>query len=562
MLGLTGIDIAILGGYFSVIAAIGVASARFIRCREDFLMGGRKLGKLRTLLLTLGIGTHADNAVGVAAQSYRLGFAGIWYQWANLFTMPLYWMVTPILRRSRVQTTAEFFERRFGRETMLVYCVFALFVSVTSTAVMLFGSARLVEALTGRVIPWQSVILVIGLISFLYGVIGGLVAAAWNEAIQGFLTIVMSFLILPFFWSHIGGLAGLQSSLVNPAATFRLVLPSDITIFWIVMMAFNQLINIVVQPPAMANVGAAKTEIDSRAGFVGGILTKRLLAVPWALTGIMALSLFGAGAIEPDHAFGQVCRELLPAGFVGLMLACVVASVMDNCAIMMISFAGIYTNAVHKYLFPQLDERQLVRAGRIAAIAFAALTLLLSYSFSDVPAAMRFLWGTVPLMGITFLLGVLWKRANRWGALASFAGAVIASLLGQFLLGWRDDDGLPKLILLFVSVGTFTGIIVSLLTKPEPKWLTESFFLLMKTPIGQEEVLRRAGFREVAGRGSFEMPATEVSLASLEEAAAAIAPEALRQAHKEAVWGVIGVTLVILAMFGGVVLMARWLAGG
>lgn len=562
MFGLTGIDIAILGGYFSVIAAIGVASARFIRSREDFLMGGRKLGKLRTLLLTLGIGTHADNAVGVAAQSYRLGFAGIWYQWANLFTMPLYWMVTPILRRSRVQTTAEFFERRFGREMMLVYSAFALFVSVTSTAVMLFGSARLVEALTGRVIPWQSVILVIGLISFLYGVIGGLIAAAWNEAIQGFLTIVMSFLILPFFWSHIGGLAGLQSSLANPAATFRLVLPSDITIFWIVMMAFNQLVNIVVQPPAMANVGAAKTEIDSRVGFVGGILTKRLLAVPWALAGIMALSLFGAGAIEPDHAFGQVCRELLPAGFVGLMLACVVASVMDNCAIMMISFAGIYTNAIHKRLFPLLDERQLVRAGRLAAIGFAAITLLLSYCFSDVPAAMRFLWGTVPLMGIPFLLGVVWKRTNRWGALASFAGALIASMVGQYALGWTDDSGLPKLILLFLSVGTFAGVAVSLITKPEPRWLTESFFLLMKTPIGQEEVLRRAGFRETAGKGSFEPPNSEEALTSLEGAAAAIDPGALQQARREALWGFIAVTLCILAMLGSVVLMARWLAGG
>ena len=51
----------------------------------------------------------------------------------------------------------------------------------------------------------------------LYGVAGGLGAAIVTDFIQGLLTIVLSFLILPFALSAVGGIAGLRESVANPA---------------------------------------------------------------------------------------------------------------------------------------------------------------------------------------------------------------------------------------------------------------------------------------------------------------------------------------------------------
>ncbi len=66
-------DLIILGAYFVIIATIGVVSARLIRNREDYLMGGRRFGKILTIFFAFGAGTHSDTAVGVAAQSYKKG---------------------------------------------------------------------------------------------------------------------------------------------------------------------------------------------------------------------------------------------------------------------------------------------------------------------------------------------------------------------------------------------------------------------------------------------------------------------------------------------------------
>lgn len=560
-MGLTSADIAILVAYFAIIALIGVVSTRLVRNREDFLMGGRRFGKTMMIFFTFGAGTHADSAVGVAAQSYKFGLAGIWYQWAMLFSVPICWLLAPVFRRARVLTTADFFQRRYGSGFMVFYAVFALFICVAYTSVMLYGSGRLIEALTNGALSWQWAILITASISFLYGTLGGLIAAVWNDLFQGVLTVVMSLLILPFFWTRIGGLEGFQSALPNPSEAFRLVLQQDMTLFWIVMMTINSLVGMVAQPHIMANAAAAHSEMDSRVGFVGGLLLKRLMTIPWALTGVMAIALFGAGKIDPDHAFGAMARELLPNGFTGLMLACVMASVMDNCAIMMLSFAGIYTNSIHKPLFATNDsEVQLVRATRIAGVCFAVICIATSYAFADVPAAMRFLWKTVSPMGIPFFLGICWTRANRYGAYASVLSALAASLATEYAFDWTGDAGLPKSITLFLLVGTITGIVVSLATRPEPSGRLAKFFLLMKTPIGQEHVLREAGLIEIPGTATFELPSDDLS-GDVDEATL-LSQLDRSESKKQNVVGFFVVTAMVLALLGAMMGIAKWLSGG
>lgn len=558
MVGLKAADIAVLIAYFVIVAGIGFLATRLIRNREDFFMGGRRFGKILTIFFSFGAGTHADDAVTVSSKSYKVGLAGIWYQWVMLFTLPIYWLLAPIFRRARVFSTADFFDRRYGTSFGLLYAAFGLFICVGYTGVMLFGSARVIEGVTGGAISLPTGILLVAGVSVLYGILGGLVAAAWNDLFQGVLTIVMSLLIPVFFWSKIGGAEGFRAALPDPAQAFRLVLGHEMTVYWIVMMSIGSLFSMVVQPHIMANTGAAKSEMDSRVGFVGGMILKRLITVPWALTGVMAIALFGAGTINSDHAFGLMARQLLPAGCAGLMIACVMASVMDNCAVLMVSFSSIYTNSIHKRVFPRaVEEASLVRVARIASALFILLSVGLGFVFEDVPAARRFLWKTVPLMGIPFFLGLWWRGANRWGAFASFFAALAALAAAEFHFQWKGDEGLPKTITLFLSTGIGAGILVSLLTRRESRRSLDGFYLLLKTPIGREEELRQAGLVEVPGTGTFEAPPAAPAAADEKDSR----HWEFAKPARSTVVGFLVVTAIMLAMLGGVKLLADGLAG-
>jgi Na+/proline symporter len=304
--------------------------------------------------------------------------------------------------------------------------------------------------------------------------------------------------------------------------------------------------------------------MDSRVGFVGGMVLKRLMTIPWALTGVMALALYGPATIDPDLAFGKLARDLLPTGCAGLMLACVLASIMDNIALNLVSFAGIYTNSIHRRLFPSADERHLLAVTRAAGVVFAAIAITAAYAFNDMPQAMRFMMKWIPLMGIAFFMAVLWPRANRYGAFASFAAAAAAMLTSQWLVdGWKattpgfnDDTALPWSILGSLAVGTAAGVVTSLLTPPESERRLRNFYLLLQTPLGSEQALRDAGLVEIPGTGTFEDPGLDA-----DEPPAITLPAAFTQPSREAVAGFLGVGVVALGILGLVRLLAAWLAG-
>ncbi|MGH9844338.1 MAG: hypothetical protein ACREEM_36915 [Blastocatellia bacterium] len=61
MLGLTALDLVVLLGYFVIIVTVGVISARLVRNREDFLMGGRRFGKIMTCTLRCSLGLRCSS---------------------------------------------------------------------------------------------------------------------------------------------------------------------------------------------------------------------------------------------------------------------------------------------------------------------------------------------------------------------------------------------------------------------------------------------------------------------------------------------------------------------
>jgi Na+/proline symporter len=85
-------------------------------------------------------------------------------------------------------------------------------------------------------------------------------------------------------------------------------------------------------------------------------------------------------------------------------------------------------------------------------------------------------------MGISLLGGIVWQRANRWGALAS----LIVSLATNFALYAVRNDRLdhwdPNVFLIALLAGIAALVVVSLLTAQEPETKTQTFFSRLQTP--------------------------------------------------------------------------------
>ena len=508
MLGLSVIDILVLLAYLVGVTILGILSVRKIKGVADFIMP-RRFGKWMLMMHAFGSGTHSDQAVGVASKTYTSGLSGIWYQWLYLFGTPFYWLIAPMMRRFRALTTADIFELRYNRSVAALYAIISIAFMITTIGLMLKGSGAVISGASGGAISPNHAIIFMTVLFVAYGTAGGLAAAILTDFVQGILTIVFSFLLLPSVLSAVGGLEGMRTTIAD-STMFSLAAPAGIGVFYIAVISLNALIGIVTQPHILANCAAGKTEREGQFGFMAGSLAKRACTVAWCLTGLAGVAYFAGQDVDPDHLYGLLANEFLPKllpGALGLFIATLLASVMSSCDSFMIAASALFTRNIYKQAAPSRSDRHYLRVARIASVGVVILGVLYAYWLSDVIQGLEILWKIGPMMGIAFWMGLFWRRATPAAAWASTMSSLLAWWMGSqvFFATWISklpgaeslqlviqSDGkaalsLPWQMILYLSAGTIVGIIVSLLTRQSDPKNVARYYALLRTPVIEEE---------------------------------------------------------------------------
>jgi len=517
------VDIIVVVCYLVFVACLGIYQVVRIKTTGDFFAGGRRFNKFFMVMHALGAGTHADDPVVVSGACYQRGISGIWYTYAYLFCTPFYWLMAPFFRRSRFITTADFFEARYGKSLGILYSIMSVLNLSVMTGTLLKGTGTIVYAVTQGAVPEHTAIYVMTAVFMAYGLAGGLVATVINESIQGVLIVVMSLLLLPFGLKAVGGFSGLHELVT--ADKFSLAAPEEITLVWILVASVMMLIGIAGQPHIMEVCSAGKTEFEGRVGFTYGNFIKRFCAMGWAFAGVIVIALVANGTVKGlegrEEAFGVAIRELLPTGMTGLMFAAILAAQMSTLSAFMVDGSALLSRNIYgKYFRPSATDKEILRIGRWFGPIIVGLGMFVAFVLTGVAQGLTMFWALSSLMGLFVWAGVVWRRTNATGAWASFIVMFIPwFLLGKFgpvllkpLLSIEGFDWIgkfanqadfPRLVLCYFPAGLLALVVGSLLGKPRDAKTLDNFYMLLKTPVGQEQKLIDAGV-DVVYAGSTE----------------------------------------------------------
>ncbi|HXW07508.1 MAG TPA: sodium:solute symporter family protein [Vicinamibacterales bacterium] len=473
--------------YLITITAIGLIVGYRVRYSGDFFLGGRRFGPWLMMGQSFGVGTHAEMPVALAGAVYGVGASAIWFQWKNLFITPFYWIMAPVFRRVRRTTMAEFTEDRYGSWMAGLYIVFALCYFVINMGSMLKGAGKVISQATGGGLEVNEIVVAMTVMFMLYSFVGGLVAAAWTDLFQGLLILTLSFLLIPLGWGVVGGLDGMQASL--QPFYFSLATPSGIGPWAIAMLTINGLVGIMAQPHQLAAVGTGRDERTCRIGMFFGNFIKRVCTVGWALVGLIVAAMIAQGHAEaavmndPENAFGFACRYLLFPGALGLMVAAILAANMSTCSAFLVDSGALFTEGLYRQrLAPGRADRHYLWVGRFSGFLITMLGVLYSLFLIESVLYTFLLTETLATyVGISVLGGILWPRANRWGALASLLSSLATNFLLYYLTGQRLDHWDPNVFLAALAVGSVALVVVSLLTEPEPRDKMAAFFDRLQT---------------------------------------------------------------------------------
>jgi Na+/proline symporter len=504
------IDYIALFGYFILITAFGIWVSRKIRSSDRYFRGERKFKWWIMVGQAFGVGTHAEMPVAQTGATFSNGFATIWYQWKNMLITPFYWLIAPFYRRSERTTVGEIIEDRYGSGLGMVYSLFAISFFVLNMGVMLQGAAKVISVASGNLVSPNMVVFFMTIAFLLYSFIGGLIAAAYTDFVQSFLIIALSVMLVPIGLKEIDGFSGMRA--VLPEHFFDIFnRASGIDAFTIVMLSLNGIVGITAQPHMISMCATGDTERAGRIGQTFGSLVKRLVTIGWALTGLVVAALVIKNKVtlaDPEMAFGYACSVFLQPGLVGLMLAAIVATNMSTCSNFMVNTGALFTKNIYKkYFNPSAGDNKVLWMGRYSGLALSILAVLFALSIKNVLHAFLLTETLAAFMGIIFLGGIIWKRANRYGA----AAAVIISLSTYYLINILSSGDVllvykwkPGPFGLAMLAGFFSFWLVSILTRPEDNEKIEAFFDNMRRKSDAAE-LDEEGKKPLASRSGDDL---------------------------------------------------------
>jgi Na+/proline symporter len=165
------------------------------------------------------------------------------------------------------------------------------------------------------------------------------------------------------------------------------------------------------------------------------------------------------------------------------MIASVLAANMSTCSAFLVDSGALFTEGLYRRrLAPGRPDHHYLWMGRFSGFAITMLGVLYAvYLIQSVLYTFLLTETLATFVGISVLGGIMWKRANRWGALASLVASLGANFLLYALTGQRLDHWDANVFLAALVAGIVALVVVSLSTPPEPGPTVAEFFQRLDT---------------------------------------------------------------------------------
>lgn len=491
-----GIKLILLVIFFTVMVGVGIYSRRHVTSVDGFVLGGRAVGPWLT---AFAYGTSYFSAVvfvGYAGQfGWKYGIASTWIGIGNaLIGSLLAWVV--LGRRTKVmtqhlksKTMPDFFGERYGSRALKVTASVIVFIFlIPYTASVYNGLSRLFGMAFN--IPYTWCVVVMAVFTALYVILGGYMATAINDFIQG---IIMLFGIVAVIAAVLSGKGGFMNAISEMAK-----IPSDTTVTMGQPGAFTSffgpdplnLLGVVILtslgtwglPQMIGKFYAIRDEKSINTGTVISTLFAVVVSGGCYFLGGFG-RLFDSPAIY-DQETGMVVYDsiipymlsALPDILIGIVVVLVLSASMSTLSSLVLTSSSTMTlDLLKDNLVKNMSEKKQIITMQLLIIFFIVISVLIALNPPTfIAQLMGISWGALAGAFLApFLYGLYWKGVTKAGVWAGFTAGVGLTVSNMFL-GFIESPinaGAAAM-----ALGLIIVPVVSLITpKPDRQRINEIF---------------------------------------------------------------------------------------
>lgn len=523
----------IVAGYMGLLMGLGfITKALFRGTSSDYFAAGRSIGGFLLLMSVFGTTMTAFALVGSTGKSYDLGIGvyGLMASSSGLIHSLVFFLIGirlwAIGKRNNYVTQIQFFRDRF-QSNFLGYLLFPVLVGLVIPYLLigLLGAGTVMKGMTkgmfpgtftyadnpatpvdesvifnGAIPPWLTGLVVCGVVLW-YIFFGGIRGAAWANAFQTIVFMVMGVVAFYLISKALGGLEAASEAVAqkNPdhlSRTDRIGYGQFLT-YGLVPLSVGMF------PHLFQHWLTAKSAKTFRLSVVAHPIFIMIVWVPCILIGMWATGIDGFKTPTSNAALSTMVATLVEDPVItGLLTAGILAAIMSSLDSQFVCLGTMFTHdiAIHIAGEDRFSDKQKVLIGRLFICAIVAIVYALTF-FPPPHIFDLAVWcfsGFASLFPLVFA-SIYWKRVTKAGAIS----CVIATMTtwgflfyeglinrpegqkGDYLISFSlgGDGGslfaiegmMPVTAMFLVSVVTLVG--VSFITQPPPKDVVDRYFL-------------------------------------------------------------------------------------
>lgn len=445
---MVGIDYIVIVIYFLGLIAVSVLVSRSIKSSADMFIAGRNSSWWLSGMSTYMTLFSASTFVIWGGVAFRSGFVAVLI--GNILGFASFFVgryLSGKWREMKIKSPGEYLTIRFGKSSLNFYTLLGIIGRGFHTAVALYAIAIVMSTLmtlpeghfmadaTGHLaVSWAIVIL--GVITLLYTILGGFLAVLMTDVIQFGVLITVVIFMIPLSINAIGGL---DNFIANAPEGYFTPVSAEYPWFWLILWFFVNSFTIGGDWPFVQRYISVPTVSDAKKStyLVGALYL--LTPLIWYFPAMVFRQI--EPTANPEQAYILMSDHVLMKGMLGVMLAAMVSATLSTVSGTLNVFANVFTYDIYGQKHPEVGEKRLIRIGRIFTFAFGAaiiaLALLIPYAGGAEKVVVTILTMIIGPLYIPSVWGVFSKRLTQKHLLTAM---IITYACGIFGLAFKFSD--------------------------------------------------------------------------------------------------------------------------
>jgi len=442
------IDWIMIGGY--LLAMLGVGWYCYNREKRnadsttDYFLAGRDVPWWAAGLSLYATGTSAISFIAIPALSFRTDWLYLSQQCLGVLGLLIVaYKIIPVIRRLNLISIYTYLETRFHPSIRLMASALTiLFQLVGRLSIVLYLPALAISSVTGANVVMCIVLM--GIVTTLYTLVGGMKAVIWTDVIQVFVMIGGALFAIGYV---IMGVDGGVSEIIaitnadNKAHLFDFSWDFATPTVWAIMLVV--LTDVPTWPKEqimMQRVLATRDDKEARSS----VLMLAAVVIPGSFlfyaigTALYAFYKSNPERLNPlidtDATFPVFIAAELPMGITGLIIAGLFAASMSTLSSGLNSVATLTSIDFYERLAKKPTQKTSLRLAYLVTILAGVISTAVAVVFTsfDIKSMFDAMLQLTAILGGgfagTYALGLFTRRANWQGALLGTAASVAVAL--------------------------------------------------------------------------------------------------------------------------------------